>query len=103
MAVRREPLACKLRKTGDEMTRPHVVTTAGLSLAAVLAMTAAVASGAPGAVAGRSPARACPVAGRAELNVPAAFDEVRVVVAGSRPGAASAVTVLAGNSDRVLT
>ena len=38
-----------------------------------------------------------------ELEVPVGFDEVRVVVGAGRPGAASAVTVLAGNSDRRVT
>jgi len=45
----------------------------------------------------------CGHAARAELQVPVGVDEVRVLVGDGLPGAATAVTVLAGGADRRLT
>jgi len=62
-----------------------------------------------GAEAGAAPAThapvqaaACPEASRVEIAVTDDIDEVRAVVAGSAPGAASEVTVLDGHADRAL-
>jgi hypothetical protein len=79
------------------MTRSYLVTLAGLGIAAAAAV-AATAGAADGA-----PAVRCADAARLELSVPVAFDEVRVMVGAGRPGAASAVTVVAGDSDRKVT
>lgn len=81
------------------MTRSYLVTLAGFGIAAAAAVaaTAGAADGAPGT------AVRCADAARMELSVPVAFDEVRVMVGAGRPGAASAVTVVAGDSDRRVT
>jgi hypothetical protein len=91
-------VARKLRSKANEMTRSYLVTLAGLGIAAAAAVaaTAGAADGAPGAA-------RCADAARMELSVPVAFDEVRVMVGAGRPGAASAVTVVAGDSDRRVT
>jgi hypothetical protein len=45
----------------------------------------------------------CPIAARVELSLADEFDEVRAIVDTSTPGAAAAVTVLSGRSDRQLS
>jgi hypothetical protein len=45
----------------------------------------------------------CPISARVELAIPDDIDEVRAIVDASTPGAASAVTVLSGRSDRQLS
>jgi hypothetical protein len=81
------------------MTRTHLVALSGV----LLGVTAGVAAAAPHVVGQRAEAPRCSDAERTELSVPVGFDEVRVFVGGSSPGAAAAVTVLAGNSDRRVT
>jgi hypothetical protein len=80
------------------MTRSYLVTLVGFGLAvsATVAATGGAANGAPQAA-------SCPDTARVELSVPVGFDEVRVVVGAGRPGGASAVTVVAGDSDRRVT
>jgi hypothetical protein len=82
------------------MTRSYLVTLVGFGLAAsaAVAVTGGAADGAPAG--GRA---TCADAARMELSAPVAFDEVRVMVGAGRPGAASAVTVVAGDSDRRVT
>jgi hypothetical protein len=82
------------------MTRSYLVTLVGFGLAAsaAVAATGGAADGAP--VGSRA---TCADAARMELSAPVAFDEVRVMVGAGRPGAASAVTVVAGDSDRRVT
>lgn len=48
-------------------------------------------------------AASCPTAARVEVAVPGEVDEVRAIIDAPTPGAATAVTVLAGQSDRELT
>jgi len=75
---------------------------AGLGVASDAIARPPVAGAAPHAPAGPRPGSpACPIATRVELAIPAEFDEVRAIVDGRTPGAAS-VTVLAGRSDRQL-
>jgi len=71
-----------------------------------LGVAAGAATGAPDAdpeAALRRFGSPCADAGLAEVSVPVGIDEVRVVVSDGLPGAAAAVTVLAGERDRQLT
>ncbi|HTJ42546.1 MAG TPA: hypothetical protein VL463_10660 [Kofleriaceae bacterium] len=44
----------------------------------------------------------CPTAARVEVAVPAEVDEIRAIVDAPAPGAAAAVTIVSGRSDREL-
>src|SRR5262245_12381983 len=55
------------------------------------------------AAAPRAGSPSCPIAARVELALADDFDEVRAIVDASTPGAATAVTVLSGRSDRQLS
>jgi hypothetical protein len=69
--------------------------------AAVLACTGVATAAPPASGSSLQPVR-CPEAGRAAIVVPDGIDGFRVVVARATPGAATDVTVLAGDRDLTL-
>jgi hypothetical protein len=97
-------------RTRPHITRQRALTSAALLVCAALGAIAGPADGSPSASRPARPASArpagvvaaCPAAGRASVNVPDGIDGIRVFVDAARPGAATDVTVLAGDRDRTL-